>query len=547
MCDIQGLPASLVTHFPRAIDVIDRRKFLVTSSLCLGSLAGALGLTPGVAFAQESGAAAPAAPAFSFDAMVEQMRQKAREAYQESAAELPERFATLDYDQYRAIRFRPDKSVWRDAGVNYEMQAFPPGGLYSKPVQIYEVDGPNLRELHFTGADFEYREPLNAADFEGQDLPGVAGFRLHYPLNRPEYKDELIAFLGSSYFRALGKGSIYGLSARGLAIDTAAGRPEEFPRFTRFFIERPQPGQNSLKIWAELESERVTGAYAFVVTPGINTEVEVDARIFLRGDVDRLGIAPLTSMYLFGENDRLGFDDFRPEVHDSDGLLILQASGERQWRPLVNPRHLALSFFSAEKPQGFGLIQRDRNFENYQDTEAKYERRPSLWIEPLDDWGKGHVMLAEIPSQKEIHDNIAAFWIPSEPAKAGAELRFRYRMYWGREPEPGTELAQITDTRTGHGGSAASDYDSALRKFVVEFKGGPLLSIGGDAALEPKLWAQNAEVRNPQLQQLQPGHWRFIFDLYREDANQPSEMSLSLSLNGKAVTETWMYQWNKTV
>lgn len=525
--------------------MINRRKFLVTSSLCLGSLASALSLAPRTAFAQAGGGAP--APAFSFEALVEQMRQKAGESFDGTVAELPERFAALDYDQYRAIRFRPDKAVWRDAGVSYEMQAFPPGGLYTKPVQIYEVDGPNLRELHFTGADFEYREPLNAADFEGQDLPGVAGFRLHYPLNRPEYKDELIAFLGSSYFRALGKGSIYGLSARGLAIDTAAGKPEEFPRFTRFFIERPQPGQNSLKIWAELESERVTGAYAFVVTPGINTEVEVDARIFLRGDVDRLGIAPLTSMYLFGENDRLGFDDFRPEVHDSDGLLILHDSGERQWRPLVNPRNLGLSFFSAEKIKGFGLIQRDRNFENYQDTEAKYERRPSLWIEPLDDWGKGHVMLAEIPSQKEIHDNIAAFWIPSGPAKAGAELRFRYRMYWGREPEPGTELAQITDTRTGHGGSAASDYDPALRKFVVEFRGGPLMPVGRDANIEPKLWVQNAEVRNPLLQQLQPGHWRFIFDLYRQDNSSPSEMSLSLVLDGKTATETWMYQWNKTV
>ncbi|MFN4011398.1 MAG: glucan biosynthesis protein [Pannonibacter sp.] len=530
--------------------MIDRRKFLVTSSLCLGALSGALPRLAGSAKAQQQPAppaAPPAAPAFSFDDMVERMRQSAQQGYQETVIGLPDKFAQLDYDQHRAIRFRSDRAIWRNDDLGYEVQAFHPGGLYTKPVQIFEIDGPVLREMHFTGADFEYREPLVAADYEAIDLPGVAGFRMHYPLNRPDYRDELIAFLGSSYFRALGKGSIYGLSARGLAIDTAAGRPEEFPRFTRFFVERPQPGQNIIRIYAEMESERVTGAYSFRITPGINTEVEVDARIFLRDSVERLGIAPLTSMYLYGENDKLGFDDYRPEVHDSDGLLILQQSGERQWRPLVNPRNLALSFFTAENPKGFGMLQRDRDFASYQDMEAHYERRPSLWIEPLDDWGRGHIMLAEIPSQKEIHDNIVAFWIPDTRAEAGSEYRFRYRMYWGREPEPGTDLAQVLHTRAGHGGTAASDYDNALRKFVVEFKGGPLTGVGSDAPLEPRLWVQNASVQNPVLQQIENGTWRYIFDLLREDAGRPSEMTLSLALNGKPVTETWMYQWNQTV
>ncbi|WP_417681385.1 glucan biosynthesis protein [Roseibium sp.] len=521
--------------------MIDRRTFLLNASLGLGCACG-------LPVALVSGAhAAGEAEDFSFDSLKAKMREKAKTPYVEPAGDLPEKLANLTYDQHRAIRFRPDHALWKDGGSNFELQAFHPGWLFKHPVDLHEVIGDRSWQLHFTGADFEYREPLKAEEFTGMELPGIAGFRLHYPLNRPDYRDELITFLGASYFRALGKDNLYGLSARGLAVDTAAGRDEEFPNFTRFYLERPVPGQNRMRIWAELESPRVTGAYAFTITPGINTEVDVDANIYLRGDVERLGVAPLTSMYLYGENDRTGFDDYRPEVHDSDGLLTLRKDGELLWRPLRNPNQLALSFFGEDSPKGFGLIQRDRHFDSYQDTEAHYEKRPSLWIEPIGEWGKGQIMLAEIPSDKEIHDNIVAFWVPEKKAEAGSEHRFRYRMHWGGQPEPGTGLAQVRTTRTGQGGTAASEPDPRKRKFAVEFAGGPLAKLGSEAKLEADLKVNNATLMAHQLATLENGVWRQIFDVKQDDSGNPVELALTLKHDGKTVTETWLYQWARTV
>lgn len=522
-----------------AIYVIDRRKFLLTTSLGMGAALSAPSLFVAKALADEGEAS------FSFEDLKEKMRQKAKAPYEEPKSELPDVLANLTYDQHRAIRFRPERALWANSGIDFELQAFHPGWLFKHPVQLHQVIGDRSSPLHFTGTDFEYRAPLDPKTFANIDLPGIAGFRLHYPLNRPDYYDELITFLGGSYFRALGKDNLYGLSARGLAVDTAAGRAEEFPSFTQFYLERPALGQDQIRIWAELESPRVTGAYAFTITPGINTEVEVDANIYLRGDVDRLGIAPMTSMYLYGENDHAGFDDFRPEVHDSDGMLIIRKDGERLWRPLRNPQDLALSFFAEESLKGFGMMQRDRQFDSYQDTEAHYEKRPSLWIEPIGDWGKGHVMLAEIPSDKEINDNIVAFWVPEQTASAGTELRFRYRMYWGGQPEPGTGMAEVRSTRCGHGGTAASEPDPRKRKFAVEFTGGALSQLGSNAELAADLRINNATLMGHHLMELENGRWRQIFDIKQDDSGNPVEMVLALKQDGKPITETWMYQWNR--
>mgnify|MGYP000386251578 CR=1 FL=1 len=488
--------------------------------------------------------AAPAGEAFKFEDLVQKMKDKAGKAYEPATPKLPEILTDLDYDQHRSIRFRPDHAVWKDSGSNYQLQAFHPGWLYKEPVELFEIADGQTRPIHFTGADFEYRDPLDADKFKGLDLPGIAGFRLHNPLNTPEYFDELVVFLGASYFRALGKGNVYGLSARGLAVDTAISGPEEFPRFTRFYLQRPAQGEAEMRLYAELESRRVAGAYQFTIKPGVNTVVEVDARIFLRDDVERLGIAPLTSMFLFGENDRIGFDDYRPEVHDNDGLLILRQNGQRLWRPVRNPEELALSFFQEQDPAGFGLLQRDRSFDNYQDTEAKYQRRPSVWVEPVNGWGNGHVMLAEIPAEKEIYDNIVAFWMPDHGKEAGSEHRFAYRMIWGRDPEPGTELAQIVRTSTGHGGAAASDPDPKFRKFVVEFDGEALSGLGADAPLKPRLTVQNGSDKHLQVQRLEGGAWRVVLDIERKDAEIPVEFVLALQLDEADVTETWMYQWS---
>ncbi|MEI2388078.1 glucan biosynthesis protein [Breoghania sp. JC706] len=548
----------------KTTSTIDRRHYLKISASFIAALIGSASLP---AFAQDAaqpaGDAKPedakpagAKPAegdaqgtpFNWDWLVARMKARAGAAYEDDQGSLPEQVAKLDYDSHRRIRFRPDHARWKGTERNFELQAFYPGWLFDKPVHLFEVVEGQLRPMDFQADDFEYREPLDAQAFEKIELPGVAGFRLHYPLNRSDYRDELISFLGSSYFRALGRGNIYGISARGLAVDTASGSAEEFPRFTRFYIERPEKGAREIKLYAELESERVAGAYAFSITPGVETVVDVQAAIFLRAAVSRLGLAPLSSMYLFGENDHTGFDDFRPEVHDSDGLVILRASGERIWRPLTNPGQLQLSIFAEDNPGGFGLLQRDRAPDHYLDTEARYERRPSVWIEPVGEWGKGSVFLAEIPSKEEIHDNIVAFWMPENGLEAGSEHWLHYRMLWAMEVEGDVPLARVIRTRTGQGGTASSEPDPDLRKFLVDFAGDPLVGLGEDAAIDVQLNVGNGKITHKILNKL-PGSdvWRLIADVRRKDGSKPVELSAALLRDQERLTETWTYQWGQTV
>ncbi|MBO0344720.1 glucan biosynthesis protein [Roseibium sp. CAU 1637] len=531
--------------------MISRRLFLASTAAGFWSLLPNGAFHPLAAHAASetdasdaAGAVATELPSFTFEALVETMQARAGEPYAPYDKPLPEALANLDYDHHRLIKFRRDRSLWSNTAADYQLQAFHPGWLFKEPVEVFEIIDGHAKPVTFSGADFEYLGALSDKGLEKMELPGAAGIRLLYPLNTPDNLDELIVFLGASYFRALGKGNTYGLSARGLAVNTAAGGAEEFPRFSRFYLRRPEEGQQEMLLWAELDSPSVTGAFQFRILPDINTQVEVDARLFVRNDIERLGIAPLTSMYLFGENDRTGFDDYRPEVHDSDGLLILREDGERLWRPLRNPSNLGLSFLGESNPQGFGLLQRDRKFDDYQDTEALYHKRPSLWIEPMGDWGQGSVMLAEIPSQLEVHDNIVAFWVPEAKAEAGSSFRFAYRMTWGAEPEPGTEKAQVVATRTGHGGaSGLAETKATVRKFVVEFAGEQLAKIGAEEPLSAILSIQNGEQKTDHLQKLEGGGWRYVFDVQRNNADQPVEMHLVLKLNDKILTERWMYQW----
>ncbi len=258
----------------------------------------------------------------------------------------------LQYDDYRSINFRTDRSRWADTDSMFRIQAFHLGWLFGAPVRLYDVTDGYVHEVRFSTDDFEYRNELSTRVAAHVDLPGVAGFRLNFPLNRPDVFDELVAFLGASYFRALGRGNGYGISARGLAVNTATSAPEEFPRFSRFYLERPHGGGLSAVLYAAMESPSVTGAYRFVITPGIETMIEVTARLFFRSAVTQLGVAPLTSMFLFSEKNRATYDDFRPNVHDSDGLAVRRRDGDILWRPLNNPPRLASSYFGEGEPAG---------------------------------------------------------------------------------------------------------------------------------------------------------------------------------------------------
>ncbi|WP_246160084.1 glucan biosynthesis protein [Aureimonas fodinaquatilis] len=480
---------------------------------------------------------------FSFDALSAAMRNRAAQPYSPPPSDLPPPIQGLDYDSYRRILYRRDRTVWLNDPFNFHMQAYFPGFLYKATTRVHIGDGTRFSLYPFSGADFEFLAPLDANQFNELPLPGVAGFRLNYPLDLPDRFDELVSFLGASYFRALGMGNRYGLSARGLALNTATSVAEEFPRFSAFYIVQPKPGEESIRIYAELDSPSLTGAYAFDIRPGAETVIDVTKRLYFRQPVERLGVAPLTSMYFFGENDHPEREDFRPEVHDSDGLFIERVNGEKLWRPLKNPTELALSYFGESSPKSFGLLQRDRDFDHYQDVEARYEVRPSLIVEPLGDWGRGVVQLVEIPTESEINDNIVAFWVPEERPEAGSEYEFRYRMRWGTLDEKRSDLAVITGSFAGLGGNAAQTGDVNTRRFEINFEGGTAANMPGGTVVEPLVdVAQNARVEHIGVSRLPSGGWRLSIELEKLDS-APVELRAKLSVAGRVVSETWLYQW----
>jgi periplasmic glucans biosynthesis protein len=488
-----------------------------------------------------SAAAADADTPFTFDTVVAQARDLATSAYAPPAIELPDQLGAADYDAYRKIRFRSDQALWRGAS-RFEVQFFHLGFLFRVPVEIHVVENGAAVPVAFESTMFDYGD--TGLDSVDALPPGFAGFRVHYPLHDPGYKDEVIVFLGASYFRVLGREQRFGLSARGLAINTALPRGEEFPVFRAFWLVKPAPDDTRLTLYALLDGPSLTGAYRFVVEPGTDSRVDVSGHLFARDDVEKIGIAPLTSMHLFGENSAHHFDDFRPEVHDSDGLLMLSGAGQWLWRPLTNPPRLQVSHFVDAAPRGFGLFQRDRRFANYQDTEANYDRRPSYWIEPDGDWGEGGIELVEIPSAEEIHDNIVAYWRPKSPLRAGESLSFTYTLSSGLRLPRDATLGRAIDTRTGSARLPGTDEQPSpgRRRFVVDFAEGDLGFLGASQPVQADLSASAGMVSDLTVMHVADSNvWRVAFRLDLDDADA-AELALTLRLDGAPLTETWLYR-----
>jgi glucans biosynthesis protein len=480
--------------------------------------------------------APPAARAFDLDDVAKKAEAQARQAFRDPAGEVPVWLREVSYDQWRDIRFRPDLALWRDLKLPFQVQFFHPGLYYDRTVKVNVVDAKGSRPVPFNPSNFDYGRNEFGSRIP-QDL-GYAGLRLHYPIKKKDYLDEVIVFVGASYFRAVGRDHVYGLSARGLAVDTASPAGEEFPFFREFWLERPAPTARSMVLYALLDSRRLTGAYRFEVHPGAATRVAVEARLFFREAVEKLGVAPLTSMFFHGENTALPFEDFRPEVHDSDGLLLHSASGEWLWRPLDNRRRLELSAFSLPDPKGFGLVQRDRDFDHYQDLEARYDLRPSAWVEPKGAWGGGRVELVEIPTDDEVNDNIATYWIPERPSVPGAPATYAYDLhFFGDEPArpPG---GRVEATRL--------DRRDDTWRFVIDFTGPELaalppetvlqgvVTIGSGAPDEGDLLGQFVE-KNPVT-----GGFRLVFRV-RPARREPLPLRAFLQQGPGALTETWSY------
>ncbi|MGJ7543899.1 glucan biosynthesis protein G [Variovorax sp. LT1R16] len=503
--------------------------------LCAGALASLL--------------CAGQAQAFSLDDVTAKARALMEKPYAAPVNNLPPVFSGMQFADYQKMQPRADRFEWRDQTTPFRLNFYHQGMHFNAAVRINEIDGDTVQEIRYDPERFDFGN-LNF-DKGATSTLGYAGFRVLYPINQVGKNDEIMSFLGASYFRVVGKGQVYGLSARGLSIDTAPPGGEEFPDFREFWVQRPTGTDKQIVIYALLDSPRATGAYQFILTPGgKDAVVDVQANVFVRGDIKTLGVAPLTSMFLYGPNQQSELKrNFRPAIHDSNGLAIQTGSGEWLWRPLNNPKNLAISSFTVENPKGFGLLQRGHEFWRYEDLKDRYDLRPSAWIEPQGNWGKGKVTLMEIPTPDETNDNIVAFWTPDEPTRKGQALQFAYRMHWTTD-EPalhGQDNAWVRQTFHTDGEQLQANLIRALdgsSAFLVDFEGpvlaklppdtpvSALVSVGDNAEL-----LENTVQRNPAIKGV-----RLVLRVKVKNPALPVEMRAALMQGDKPLSETWSYQ-----
>jgi glucans biosynthesis protein len=463
----------------------------------------------------------------TFERLVAQARELSQAPHR-PPQRTSEPFLQLTYDTYRLIAPRHDTALWKDTNAPFWAEFFPAGFLFEYQVEINVVD----RAGRVT--------PLAAGEkwfqFRGAALPlarepnggGFSGLRLLAKLPGDEHMSEFAVFQGASYYRLRGAGQWYGASARGLAVDVGLPSPEEFPRFTKFWLEEPAEGATSCRVWALMDSPATAGAYQFVVTPGRESTVDVEARVWFRHGVQKVGIAPLTSMWMWDEP-RGARGDPRPEVHDSDGLLIEQGGDAWTWRPLARPAKPRVTTWAVEDLRGFGLLQRDRERSHYQDNEAQYDRRPSLWVTPRDGWGPGRVELLELPSETEGGDNIGAYWVGNDAVGAGAEINLRYRVTCGDGPK--VPVAQVVGTQIAPGREGAY-------RLTVDFAG--VAAVGG-ARLTPEVTADAGSVELAEL--TGRGDTRRLTFQFMPSASGDATLSAALKSGESVVSETWSYRW----
>jgi glucans biosynthesis protein len=521
---------------------MNRRNFIKLASLC--SVASLMAGQSGYAQSNNpapSASAAAAVPegegvAFSEQWLFTKAQNLASSAYNAPKLELPEQLENLNSQQYQAIRYKPDATIWKNDKLDFQMQCFHAGFQYKIPVDLYLIDSGKANPFKYSPSLFEYSAPVTAPPADS--TTGFSGLRLLAPINQPGTWEEFLIFQGASYFKALATSQTFGISARGVCINTAQTAGEEFPAFRAFWVQKPTSGERRLLMYGLLDGPSLTGVYKFRVEPGRSTVMDVECTLFPRKDLPHVGIGPLTSMYYYGTADPTRLDDYRPNVHNSDGLLIWAGSGEWLWRPLVNPERLQYSVFMDRDPKGFGVLQRERHFSAYQDIGARFGNRPSVWVEPLGSWGEGAVDLVELPTRSEIYDNVVAFWRPKKPLVKGESHYFHYRLHWGWEPPVRSTGVYVAGTLVGARGRPEN------RFFVVDFVSG---SSCNDCNLPPfsaDIRAGEGEIKNVNVQ-ANPvtGGQRVTFEYLPGEA-QVTDIRCTLTQNEQRISETWVYRWS---
>jgi periplasmic glucans biosynthesis protein len=504
----------------------------LTRRLFVGSAAAA-GFAP-LAGAQQPGALAflqavlQDGTRFEPGVVVEAARLLSRRPYTPPTVTLPEPFANLNAEAYGAIRHRPERRIWAEENRSFVLEPLHRGSIYSAPVAISVVEDGIVRRLVYDPNRYSFGR-LPPVGQPG-DI-GFSGFRL---ATTGDLGREIAVFQGGTFFRSSAKGQLPGALSRALAIRTADARGEEFPLFRAFWIERPG-NDGVITIHAIADSESATAAFRFTLRANDVTILDTEGTVFARAAVETIGLAPMQASFYFGGNRRRSIDDLRPAVFEVNGLQMLNGRGEWIWRPLSNPEQLQISSFMDENPRGFGLVQRERDFNAFQDDEQRFELKPSLWIEPIGDWSSGTVQLIEIPSESEVNDNIIAFWRPRAPLAAGSETSLAYRQFWCWAPPDRPRLAQATAFRIGRGSQPRR------RRCLVEFMGEAFATDPPDLKLSitasaGQITAHRLSV-NPQRQSA-----RVLFEL-DPGTETASELRLLVEQGDRPFSETWLYRW----
>ncbi|WP_313517877.1 glucan biosynthesis protein D [Pseudomonas sp.] len=530
-----------------------QRRNLLKASMALAALTGlpASGFFAARALADTAnGAAEP----FDFKRLQAQAKALAGKPYVDTSQTLPPTLAKMTPQQFNAIQYDPEHSLWKDLEGQLDVQFFHVGMAFRQPVRMHGIDPATrlAREVHFRPDLFNYASSgVEVGQLKG-DL-GFSGLKVFKQPNIAKY--DIVSFLGASYFRAVDKTGQYGLSARGLAINTYAGGPEEFPDFVEFWFETPDKDSTRFVLYALLDSPSATGAYRFDINCLPDQVVmSIDAHINARQAIKQLGITPMTSMFSCGGHERRICDTIHPNIHDSDRLSMWRGNGEWVCRPLNNPERIQFNAFADNNPKGFGLVQSDHDFATYQDTVDWYSRRPSLWVEPTNDWGEGSVDLMELPTTGETLDNIVVFWNPKRAITAGTSLNYAYKLYWAALPPVEPSLAKVLATRSGMGGfiegwAPGEHYpDVWARRFAIDFTGGPLDAMDPTDAIELVVTASNGEAKDFHILALHPEvkGFRALFDWFpTNDSVDPVEFRAFIrrGKDKQVLSETWLYQY----
>lgn len=471
--------------------------------------------------------------AFGVDELLDTARALAKRPYVAPPNDLPEAWASLPRERYAAIRANPNSFLFRGEDRGVAIEPLHRGFVFTRPVQIYVIEDGKMRRLPYDPSAFDF----------GRTTPPPAGVDLAFSGLRifgdaiDGQNREVAIFQGGTFFRAMARAQNYGVTARALALRLADSRGEETPFFRALWIERPPVGAKAVNLYGLIDSESAAGAFVATVRPGDVTIIDSQLTLFARQALDNVGVGVMSAMYLFGPNERRSQDDIRPAVYEASGLKMIRGNEESVWRPLVNPQNLQISIFGDENPRGFGLLQRSRDQAWFQDDDQRLERRPSLWVEPIGDWGAGAMQLVEIPSDSEVNKNIVAYWRPKAPMAAGGEMTFAFRQFWWWWPPERTKVAIVTQTRTGKGSSGRR------RRFAVDFAGDALADARATVEMAPSISASPGAISNVRVMPYpERKACRVTFEL--DPGNESMcELRLVLEGGGQPLTETWLYRW----